>query len=98
MKSPNGQFEVICTDFQEVRMGSPLFGRIELKETSFQLDGREFGEAMAFSKDSRFFAANQLRIAKGNPLYRIVVFDLQTEIEITVDSGDGLVRRIEWDE
>jgi hypothetical protein len=97
MKSPNGQYEVVQQDYGEVRMGSPLFGRIEIRGASINTSGQEFGEPMAFSPDSRFLAAEQLVGTNPNPHTRAVVFDIERRCQIIVhDQNPGFVRRFSW--
>ena len=60
MNSHDGKFEVLCSDYGEVRMGSPEFGNIEIRGLKRRFEGRLFGRAMAFSPDSPFFAIAEL--------------------------------------
>jgi hypothetical protein len=97
MKSPNGQYEVVKHDFGEVRMGSPLFGRIEIHGASFDMGNKEFGEPMAFSPDSRFLVTEQLFSTVPDPHTRAVVFDFEQKRQIIVhDQNPGLLRRFTW--
>ena len=97
MKSPNGQYEVVKHDFGEVRMGSPLFGRIEIHGASFDMGSKEFGEPMAFSPDSRFLVTEQLFSTVPDPHTRAVVFDFEQKRQIIVhDQNPGLLRRFTW--
>jgi len=97
MKSPNGQYEVVTHDFGEVRMGSPLFGRIKIRGATFDTGSQEFGEPMAFSADSRFLATEQLVSSVPDPHTRAIVFDLERNRQIIVhDQNPGLLRRFNW--
>ncbi|HXI71091.1 MAG TPA: hypothetical protein VNN22_12115 [Verrucomicrobiae bacterium] len=97
MKSPNGQYEVVMHDFGELRMGSPLFGRIEIRGAPFDTGDQEFGEPMAFSPDSRFLATVLLVSTVPDPHTRAVVFDFELKRQIIVhDQNPGLLRRLTW--
>lgn len=97
MKSPNGQYEVVLHDFGEVRMGSPPFGRIEIRGASFDTAGQSFGELMAFSPDSRFLAVEQLASTAPGPHTRAVVFDFERKRQLIVhNQNPGLLRRFAW--
>ena len=97
MTSPNGQYEVVKHDYGEIRMGSPEFGRIEIRGASFDTNGREFGEPMAFSPDSRFLATVQLVGTVPGPHTRAVIFDFERRGQIIVhDQNPGFVRHFAW--
>ncbi|WP_157772447.1 hypothetical protein [Lacunisphaera limnophila] len=98
MKSPNGKFETVCTNYGEVRMGSPLFGSIEIRGLKRQFEERLFGEAMAFSPDSRYFAISELVDGGRNgPVSRVVVVELRQGYEyIATPSSPGLIRSVAW--
>lgn len=98
MTSPDGRFEVVCSGFMEVRMGSPLLGSIEVRGLKRRFDGRQFGEAMAFSPDSRFFAIAEL-VDGGcdGPISRVVVLELSANREfVATPSAPGLIRSVAW--
>jgi hypothetical protein len=87
---------VVCSDYGEIRMGSPVFGRIEIVGSKFRPEGRSFGDAMSFSPDSRFLAISEL-IDASQPSSRVVVFDLKKKIERIVFSREpSLIRKIDW--
>jgi hypothetical protein len=97
MTSPDSQYEVVKHDYGEVRMGSPAFGRIEIRGASFDTSGQEFGEPMAFSPDSRFLATELLVGTTPDPHTRAVVFDFKRRRQIIVhDQHPGFVRRFAW--
>ena len=97
MMAPNGKYEVATHDFREVGMGSPLFGKIEIRGAQFDTNSQEFREAMSFSPDSRFLASAQLVGAVPSPHSRVVVFDFERKRQIIVhDQNPGLVRRLGW--
>jgi hypothetical protein len=97
MTSPNSQYEVVKHDYGEVRMGSPEFGRIEIRGAPFDTSGQEFGVPMAFSPDSRFLATEQLVGTAPDPNTRAVVFDFERRRQIIVhDQHPGFVRRFTW--
>jgi hypothetical protein len=96
MKSPNGKIEVVCSDYGEIRMGSPEFGNIKIVGTSFSTNGRSFGDAMAFSPDSRYFAIAEL-VDASRPSTRVVAFDLKRKAERIVFVRDpGLIKKLDW--
>ena len=97
MKSPDGRFEVIKHDYQEVRMGSPLFGRLEILGSRFGTLAGEFAEPVSFSPDSRFLAAAELVSTSSNPVGRVVVLDFDRGILVIVHSFTGLARRFNWE-
>jgi hypothetical protein len=96
MKSPDGTLEVICSDYSEIRMGRAVFGRIDIMGAPFRPEGRIFGEAMAFSPDSRFLAISEL-VDAAQPASRVVVFDFGRKIErIVFSRTPSLIRKIDW--
>jgi hypothetical protein len=97
MKSPDGRFEVIQHNYSEVRMGSPLFGCIEIRGSSFGTVPGEFAEPVAFSPDSRFLAAAKLVATIPDPAGRVVVFDFERAVPIIVFAFTGLATRLAWD-
>ena len=91
MNSPDGQREVATSNYFEVRMGSPLFGSIEVRGGLAATAGRLFGEAMSFSADSRFLAIEEYLSTSGTgPHTRVVVFDLAAGTDVVVH--DPLLR------
>ena len=97
MKSPNGKYEVALNDYGEIRMGSPEFGRIEIRGASFDTSAKEFGVPMAFSFDSRFLATEELVGTVPGPHTRVLVFDFERQRQIFVhDQNSGFVRRLSW--
>lgn len=97
MISPNGRYEVVMYDYGEIRMGSPEFGRIEIRGASFETSDRTFGVPMAFSPDSRFLATVELISTVPGPHARAVVFDFERKRQIIVhDLNPGFVRRCNW--
>lgn len=96
LKSPNGRYEVVVSDYFEIRGGSPLFGRIRIVGASFETDQDCFGEPMAFSADSRFLALEDL-VDANVPHTRAVVFDFDRCQRIVVhEQNPGFVRRFNW--
>jgi hypothetical protein len=96
MKSPDGRFEVVCSDYGEIRMGSPEFGSIQIVGSSFSPKGRSFGDAMSFSPDSRYLAISEL-VEAAHPSSRVIVFDRKRKIEWIVFARDpGLIKKVEW--
>jgi len=100
MKSPNGRSTVIKIDYNETRMGGPLIGRIKIEGGRAKTGEREFGEAMAFSPDSRYLAVGELvGTTKGDagPHSQVVVFDLDLGKEHVVhDEYGGLIHEVSW--
>ena len=101
MKSPNGRSTVIKIDYNETRMGGPLIGRIRVEGGRAKTGEREFGEAMAFSPDSRYLAVGELiGVTKDNagPHSQVVVFDLELGKEYVVhDEYGGLIHDVSFD-
>jgi hypothetical protein len=96
MKSPDGTFEVVCSNYREIRMGSPEFGSIEIIGSQFRPEGRSFGDAMAFSPDSRFLAISEL-VDASQPASRVVLFDLKKKKERIVFSRyPSLILKVDW--
>ena len=78
-------------------MGSPEFGRIEIRGASFDTSGKEFGVPMAFSSDSRFLATEQLVDTVPAPHTRVVIFDFERRRQILVhDQNPGFIRSFSW--
>jgi len=100
MKSPDGRRSVIKHDYNELRMGGPLIGRIHVDGGRAKTGERDFGEAMAFSPDSRYLAIGELlgETRDGGPHTQVVVFDLEFEKEYVVhDEYGGLIHDVSWD-
>ena len=97
MKSPDGRFEVLQHNYDEIRMGSPLFGQLEILGSSFATVSGQFAEPVAFSPDSRFLAAAELVSTTPNPAGRVVVFDFHRGVPIIVFAFTGLARRFTWE-
>ena len=90
MRSPDNKYEVQKIDYNEVRMGSPLFGSLKLKGSPVDLNERLFGEPMCISSDSKYLAVQELIIGQGNsPNTKLVVINLETGKEITVRNLSG---------
>lgn len=101
MKSPNGRSTVIKIDYNETRMGGPLIGRLRVEGGRAKTGEREFGEAMAFSPDSRYLAVGELigvTADKAGPHSQVVVFDLELGKEYLVhDEYGGLIHDMCFD-
>ena len=97
MKSPDDRYRVVKRDFQEVRMGSPLFGQIEIQGSNFGLVDGEFAEQFAFSDDSRFLAAAALVDTRLGPHMQVIVFDLAHGSRTSVFDHHGLIHDIQWE-
>ena len=95
--SPDGRFEVVQHNYEEIRMGSPLFGQLEIRGSSFGTVSGQFAEPVAFSSDSRFLAAAELVATTPGPAGRVVVFDFQRGVPIIVYSFTGLARHFRWE-
>ncbi|HEY1174048.1 MAG TPA: hypothetical protein VGH19_21965 [Verrucomicrobiae bacterium] len=96
MKSPNGKYEVVPSGYNEVRMGTPLYGSVKVLGTSMDTAG-EFGEVMAFSADSRFLAVEELVDSSQGPNTHAVVFDLERKRKIIVHvQNPGIIKRLAW--
>lgn len=99
MKSPDGRRSVTKRDYNEVRMGGPMIGRIQIDGGRATTGEREFGEAMAFSPDSRYLAvAELLGVTRDHgPHSQVVVFDLELAKEYVVhDEYGGLIHEVSW--
>lgn len=101
MKSPNGHYTVTKIDYNETRMGGPLIGRIRIAGSRAKPEEREFGEAMAFSPDSRYLAIGELvgvTLDNAGPHSQVVVFDLELAKDYVVhDEYGGLIHGLSWD-
>jgi len=97
MKSLDNQYEVLVHDFGEIGMGSPLFGRIEIRGAAFDTSGREFGEPMTFSSDSRFLDVEELMAGSPRPQTQVVVFDFKGKRQVIVRyPNPAWVKRLDW--
>ena len=96
MKSPDGRYEAVRHQMQEIRMGSPHFGQLEIVGSSFGTVDGEFAEPIAFSDDSRFLAAAEL-VGASAPSGRVVVFELARGAQRIVLSFRGLLQKIGWE-
>jgi hypothetical protein len=99
MKSPNGLREVIRSDYSEIRMGSPLFGQLTVRGGEAITGDLLYGEAMAFSVDSRYLAVSQLVVAPSitEPHTRVMVFDLDLGASTAVhDQNPGFIKSLGW--
>jgi hypothetical protein len=99
MKSPDNKYEVQKIDYNEVRMGSPLFGSLKVKGSPVNLKGRLFGEPMCISPDSKYLAVQELNIGKdGSPNTKLVLIDLAIGNEITVRHlSGGFINPLSWE-
>ena len=101
MKSPNGRYTVTKIDYNESRMGGPLIGRLRVDGGRAKTEEREFGEAMAFSPESRYLAVGEfvgLTADNSGPHSQVVVFDLELAEEYVVhDEYGGLIHGLSWD-
>jgi hypothetical protein len=97
MKSPDGRFEVVQHNYDEVRMGSPLFGQLEIRGSRFGMVSGQFAEPVAFSPDSRYLAAAEPISTIPNPCGRVIVFDFERGVPIIVLAFTGLARRFVWE-
>jgi hypothetical protein len=99
MKSPDGRREVVKSAYDEMRMGSPLFGCIEVLGGVAATVDRTFGEAMSFDAASRLLAIEEfLGAPRNSPHTRAVVFDLDAGTEAVVhDQNPGFVKKLIWE-
>ncbi|MEP6754414.1 MAG: hypothetical protein ABJA67_02850, partial [Chthonomonadales bacterium] len=96
MTSPDGRMEVVKSYYIEIRMGSPVFGGFSIRGTDMDTSGR-FGEAMAFSCDSRYLAMEELISVDPGPHAQAVIFDLEQKRKLVVyDQNPGFVRGFRW--
>ena len=99
MKSPDGRRSVVKHDYIEFRMGGPLIGQINVDGGRAKTAKRDFGDAMAFSPDSRYLAIGEFvgETRDGGPNTRVVVFDLELEKEYVVhEEYGGLIQEVSW--
>ena len=78
-------------------MGSPLFGQLEIRGSTFGTLSGEFAEPVAFSADSRFLAAAELVPTTPEPKGRVLVYDFERRVSIIVHAFTGLARRFTWE-
>jgi hypothetical protein len=99
MKSADGKREVIKSPYYEIRMGSPVFGRVVVRGGHAAVVDRTFGEAMSFDATSRFLAIEEfLGTPNNSPHTRAVVFDLDTGAEAVVhDQYPGFIKEVIWE-
>jgi hypothetical protein len=97
LKSPDGRFEAIQRNFDEVRMGSPQFARLEISGSPFGAVPGYFAEPIAFSPDSRFLAAAELGEVTPDPQGRVTVFDFDRNRQIMVHAFTGFATGFAWD-
>jgi len=99
MKSPDGKREVLKSDFREIRMGSPEFGRVEVRGGWAATRLRTWGEVVSFDAGSRFLALEEFLGTPDNaPHTRAVVFDLDTGAEFVVhDQYRGFIKELVWE-
>jgi hypothetical protein len=99
MKSPNGKYEVLKHDFNEIRMGSPWFGHISVLGSNLRTNVRIFGEAMAFSPDSRFLAVEELVADHPAPHTKALVFEVaEMRQHFVHEQKPGFIKRFVWSE
>lgn len=99
MKSPDGRRTVIKHDYIEARTGGSFIGQIQVDGGRAKTGKRDFGEAMAFSPDSRYLAIGEFvgETREGEPHSRVVVFDLELEKEyVAYDEHGGVIREVSW--
>jgi hypothetical protein len=99
MKSPDGRRTVIKHDYIEAQAGGSFVGQIQVDGGRAKTAKRDFGEAMAFSPDSRYLAIGEFvgETRDGDPHSRVVVFDLDLEKEYVVhDEVGGLIQEVSW--
>ncbi len=99
MRSPNGKFEVFKINYTEVRMGSPLFGSLDIIGSPVKLGERWFGEPMCFSPDSKYLAIQELYSSKdGGPNTKLILIELETGKEIFVKRlKGGFLNPVKWE-
>jgi hypothetical protein len=95
--SPDGGYKIVKFDFEEVRMGCPLFGKIEIQGSNFGLVDGVFAEQFAFSNDSSFLAAAALVDTRLGPHMQVIVFDLVHGSRTSVFDHHGLIHDIQWE-
>ena len=98
MKSPDGRRTVVKHDYIEAPMGGSLVGQIQVDGGRAKTGKRDFGEAMAFSPDSRYLAIGEIiGDMRDRPHSRVVVFDLELEKEYVVhDEDGGFIQEVSW--
>ncbi len=96
MKSPDNKFEIQKIDYIEIRMGSPLFGQLEIIGSPIDLKERSFGEPMCFSPDSKYLAVQEL-LSGITPITKLLLIELETGREIKVRQlSRGFLNPVYW--
>lgn len=94
--SPDGRYGLRRGELSEIRMGSPQFGPVEVLGSPCSTHGRHFGQAGAFSEDSRHLAIEEL-VNDDPPATRVIVFDLASGSEHVVhDQAPGFIPSLRW--
>jgi uncharacterized protein len=97
--SADGRRAVVKSNYREIRIGAPSFGEIAVTGGQAATSGRVFGEAMAFSDDSRYLGlAEYAGLTDDGGLHtRVVVFDLDEGTEfLAFDQPGGLIEDVRW--
>jgi hypothetical protein len=98
LKSPDGRYEAVQDNFDEIRMGSPQFCRLEIRGSAFGVAAGRFAEPIAFSPDSRFLAGAELGDVVPDPRGRVIVFDFDRNRRIMVHAFTGFATGFTWDD
>lgn len=98
LKSPDGRYEAVQDNFDEIRMGSPQFCRLEIRGSAFGAVPGYFAEPIAFSPDSRFLAGAELGDVVPNPQGRVTVFDFDRNRQIMVHAFTGFATGFTWND
>jgi len=94
--SPDGRYGLRRGELSEIRMGSPQFGPVEVLGSPCSTHGRSFGQAGAFSEDSRHLAIEEL-VSHDPPATRVIVFDLASGSELVAhNQAPGFIRLLQW--
>lgn len=96
IKSPDARYEAVQRSFDEIRMGSPQFCRLEIRGSRFGEVPGYFAEPLAFSSDSRFLAAAELGDVTPDPQGRVIVFDFARARQIMVHAFTGFATGFTW--
>ena len=83
-------------DYGEIGMGSPWFGHITVKGATIQFPNSLFGEAVAFSPDSRFLALEELVETRPFRTKLIVIELARPKIFIVRVQSQGMATPKEW--